>query len=285
MSNAIPLSRHQGLDVIELQAPDGARATVALHGGHLLSWVPAGGAEQLYLSPNSGFGPDQAIRGGVPVIFPQFSQRGPLQRHGFARTKAWQLVLAERGADDALAVLKLTDDEATRLTFPHRFELELSVRIAGRGLQIELACENTGESEFSFTTALHTYLRVNDVAEVSVEGLTGLRYFDNVDQTEKTQRVDLLLPGGELDRIYYRAVDPLLLREHGISAKRQVAVHQQGFDDVVTWNPGQVRCEALPDMPPEGYKNMLCLEAATIARPVNLAAGESWVGRQSFSLL
>ena len=285
MNTPIAITRQHGVDVVELRAPDGARATVALHGGHVLSWVPVGGAEQFYLSPKSEFGPGEAIRGGVPVIFPQFSRRGPLQRHGFARTKPWQLVLAEQGADDALAVLKLTDDAATRMAWPHAFELELSLRIAGRGLQIELACENTGETEFNFTTALHTYLQVNDVAEASVEGLSGLRYFDSVDQTEKTQRVDLLLPGGELDRIYYRAIDPLLLREHGISAKRQVAVQQQGFDDVVVWNPGEVRGATVIDLPLDGYKHMLCIEAATIARPVNLAAGESWVGRQSFSLL
>lgn len=288
MNTPIAITRLHGLDVVELRAPDGARATVALHGGHLLSWVPVGGAEQLYLSPKSGFGQGQAIRGGVPVIFPQFSQRGPLQRHGFARTKPWQLVMAEQGADDALAVLKLSDDAATRMTWPHAFELELSVRIAGRDLQIELACEHTGaegDAEFAFSTALHTYLHVGDVGEVSVEGLSGLRYFDNVDQTEKTQRVDLLLPGGELDRLYYRAVEPLLLREHGISAKRQVVIRQQGFDEVVAWNPGPTRCAALPDMPADGYKNMLCLEAASISRPITLAAGESWVGRQTLTLL
>ena len=288
MSKSIPVTRQHGIDVIELRSPDGARATVALHGGHLLSWVPVGGAEQLYLSPGSGFDQDQAIRGGVPVIFPQFSQRGPLQRHGFARTKPWQLVLAERGADDALAVLKLSDDAATRMGWPHAFELELSVRIAGRDLQIELACEHMGtegDAEFSFSTALHTYLHVGDVSEVSVEGLCGLRYFDNVDQTEKTQRVDLLLPGGELDRIYYRAVEPMLLREHGISAKRQVVIRQQGFDEVVAWNPGPTRCAALPDMPAYGYKKILCLEDASVSRPITLAVGESWVGRQTLTLL
>ena len=288
MTQSIALTRHQGLDVIELTAPDGARATVALHGGHLLSWVPVGGQEQLYVSPKTSYASGEAIRGGVPVIFPQFSQRGPLQRHGFARTKPWHLVMAEQGADDALAVLKLTDDAATRMTWPHAFELELSVRIAGRDLQIELACEHMGvegDAEFSFSAALHTYLQVGDVGEVSVEGLSGLRYFDNVDQTEKTQRVDLLLPGGELDRIYYRAVEPLLLREHGISAKRQVVVRQQGFDEVVAWNPGPTRGAALPDMPADGYKSMLCLEAASISRPINLAVGESWVGRQTLTLL
>ena len=80
-------------------------ATVLLHGAHLLSWVPAGGGEQLYVSPKTAYANGEAIRGGVPVIFPQFSTRGPLKRHGFARSKPWQLVSAEQGADDALAVL------------------------------------------------------------------------------------------------------------------------------------------------------------------------------------
>ena len=55
MPTDIALSLFQGREAIALHAPDGARATVLLHGGHLVSWLPAGGAEQLYLSPKSGF--------------------------------------------------------------------------------------------------------------------------------------------------------------------------------------------------------------------------------------
>src|SRR6218665_3269405 len=114
MSTPIPITRYQGLEALELSAPDGARATLLLHGAHLVSWTPAGAVEPLYLSPRSGFATGQAIRGGVPVIFPQFAARGPLPRHGFARSKPWQLVSAEQGEDDALAVLRLADDASTR---------------------------------------------------------------------------------------------------------------------------------------------------------------------------
>jgi len=285
VSKPIPLSRHQGLDAVQLESPDGASATVLLHGGHVLSWVPAAGVEQLYVSPDSAFALGQAVRGGVPVIFPQFSARGPLQRHGFARSKPWSLVMAEQGADDALAVLRLTDDAATRMFWPHAFELELSLRVSGRSLQIELACENKGEEAFDFTAALHSYFAINDLDEASVQGLSGLHYWDAVDSVEKQQRVELLLPAGDLDRIYHQVKQPLLLREQGISTERRLQIQQQGFDDAVIWNPGAEKCAALTDVPAADYKKFLCIEAATIERPVRLQAGESWVGRQDLTLL
>ena len=273
------------MEALELIAPDGAQATVLLHGAHIVSWRPAGGEEQLYMSPRTAFANGQAIRGGVPVIFPQFAARGPLQRHGFARTKPWQLVSAEQGEDDALAVLRLGDDAASRMFWPHAFELELSVRVAGRELQIELACENRGEQAFDFTAALHTYLGLDDLGETSVQGLSGLQYWDSVENVEKTQRVDLLLPGGDLDRIYYQVQQELILQEQRGDAQRRLQIRQQGFEDAVVWNPGAEKCAALADMPAEGYKKMLCIEAAAIARPVVLQPGESWVGMQSLTLL
>lgn len=273
-------------DSIRLTAPDGATATVALHGGHVLSWLPAGGVEQLYLSPRSEFTPGKAIRGGVPVCFPQFAGRGSLPKHGFARTLPWELVSQEQGRDDALAVLRLRDSDATRALWPHAFELELSVRVGGRSIDIELACENLGDAPLQFTTALHTYLRVADLDAVSVEGLSGLRYFDSVKQAEALQRMDLLLTGEkgvlDLDRIYFGVKErPLVVTEE----RRQVVFTHQGFDDAVLWNPGPDRCAKLADMPPEGWSEMLCLEAASIGRPIELPPGDSWVGRQSLALL
>lgn len=82
----------QGQPAVRVQSPDGAQATVLLHGAQVISWVPAGGANQLYLSTKAVIAPGQAVRGGVPVVFPQFAQRGPdtsLPRHGLLRTRAW----------------------------------------------------------------------------------------------------------------------------------------------------------------------------------------------------
>jgi len=271
---------------LDLGSPDGATVTLSLQGGHVLSWKPAGAQEQLYLSPRSEFAPGKAIRGGVPVCFPQFAERGPLPKHGFARTLPWELVSQEQGKDDALAVMRLRDNDETRRLWPHAFELELSVRVGGRSLDIELACENTGDAPLQFTAALHTYVRVGDLDAVSVEGLAGLRYFDSIKQAEALQRMDLLLTGEkgvlDLDRIYFGVKErPLLLAEE----RRQLMIRQQGFEDAVLWTPGPDRCARLADMPAEGWSEMLCVEAASIGRPIELPAGESWVGRQSLTLL
>jgi glucose-6-phosphate 1-epimerase len=287
-STTLSLSRYQGMEALELLAPDGARATLLLHGAHIVSWVPAGADEQLYLSPKSAFATGQAIRGGVPVCFPQFAARGPLQKHGFARSKPWQLVSAEQGEDDALAVLRLADDAASRMVWPHAFEAELSVRVTGRSLEIELACENRGSEPFSFTAALHSYLRLDDLQEASVQGLSGLHYWDSVENVEKSQRVDLLLPGSpgaqDLDRIYYQAKQDLTLIEQRGAGKRELSIRQQGFEDAVVWNPGAEKCAALADMPADGWRQMLCVEAAAIEHPVTLAPGESWAGMQALTL-
>ena len=285
MPDAIPLSQFQGQDAIVLTTPDGARATVLLHGGHVVAWNPAGAGEQLYLSPKSGYAPGQAIRGGVPVIFPQFNARGPLQRHGFARNKPWQMVSARRASDHAVALLRLTDDASSRASWPHAFVLELQVRIAANTLEMRLSCRNTGATPFTFTSALHTYLRVDALSATRFHGLAGLPYWDAVADTTQTQQEEWLLPGGDLDRVYYGVQRDLLLHELRGAHQRQLQIRQQGFSDAVLWNPDAQKCAALADMPPDGYKYMLCVEAACIAQPVQLAPGERWEGTQQLQLI
>src|SRR4051812_42927255 len=70
----------------------GDEAVLSPHGAQLLSWRPAGEQEQVYLSPLSHPAPGVAVRGGAPICFPQFSNRGPLAKHGFARTRRWVVV-------------------------------------------------------------------------------------------------------------------------------------------------------------------------------------------------
>src|SRR3546814_18071933 len=81
--------------------------------------------------------------------------------------------LAHGRRDDGAghARFALHDDPATRAIWPHPFAAELSVTIFGDTLETALLLRNTGDAPFTFTAALHSYLRVTDVGTVSVPGL------------------------------------------------------------------------------------------------------------------
>ena len=271
------LTEFNGHPAVALRAPDGARATILLHGGHLVSWIPAGGDEQLYLSPTSEYGEGQAVRGGVPVIFPQFATRGTLPRHGLLRTRGWQLDESPAHGQHAQAVLRFVADDETRKIWPHEFEAEITVSVTGRQIDIEFAVINTGDAPFEFSAALHTYLRTNDVLKAQLEGLQTVKYEDNTTGQWQQQWGDVTQVVGEIDRLYHDVTAPLTLRELG----RRVSITKSGFTDAVVWNPGPEKGAQLSDMPAGDWQRMLCVEAARVIDPVMLPPGEEWAGMQT----
>ncbi|HTO48949.1 MAG TPA: D-hexose-6-phosphate mutarotase [Burkholderiales bacterium] len=278
-SDLVPVPGVAGLPKLELVAGDGARAEVYLHGAHVTSWAPAGGGDRLFLSARSGFGPGEAIRGGIPVCFPQFAGQGPLPNHGFARVSVWELVHARRtGTGAAQALLRLGDSPVTRARWPHPFALELTVTVTGRVLELGLTVINAGTKAFEFTGALHTYLRVADVRHAVVRGLRNLRYRDKALGTDgSVETAQALAIDREIDRVYYAAPDDLAALEPG----HTTAIRATGFPDTVVWNPGPERGATLGDLEPDGYLRMLCVEAAISRAPATVAPGARWTGSQT----
>jgi glucose-6-phosphate 1-epimerase len=262
------------LPKLRLAHASGATAEVYLHGAHVTSWVPAGGSEALFLSRAAAFAPGKAIRGGVPVIFPQFAGMGPLPKHGFARTQPWERV--DDGDRPEAVRLRLGHSPATRRIWPHAFVAELAVEVGDDGLSIELSIGNTGDATVEFTAALHTYLRVGDVRQATVEGLRGLRY--RVGQQVQVDEDRALSVSGDVDRVYLNT--PPELRVRDAANGRVFLLRASGFADTVVWNPWAAATAALPDMEDDEYLEMLCVEAAQVGVPVRLEAGARWTGSQ-----
>ena len=281
-SAASTLAGIGGMPKLVLVAADGARADVYLHGAHVTSWIPAGtGDDRLFLSATSRWGEGEAIRGGVPVCFPQFADQGALAPHGFVRTTAWTLVRAERQATGAAqATLRISATPAMRALWPHAFTLALTVTVGGNTLALELAATNEGDTPFEFTGALHTYLRVADVRQTFVRGLEGVHYRDKVlrldDDVESAPR---LAVDRHLDRVY-RAVPAVVAVEE---PARTTEVRATGFRDTVVWNPGPERGATMDDLEPGGYARMLCVEAAVASAPAIVAPGATWRGMQALA--
>ena len=267
--------------VVTLRADDGATVEIHRHGAHVTSWRPAGeGEDRLYLSPRSEFGRSAAIRGGVPVVFPQFGTEGPLPRHGFARTSLWALGCIAREADGAAdAELVLRDNDETRALWNAAFKAVLAVTVVARQLEISLHVENVGEAPFSFTAALHTYLRVRDVEDTAVIGLRGAQYRVSGDPTLHADDAERLLVRDYVDRLYVGAPRRLELRER----ERTMIIEAEGFPDAVVWNPGPERAASLHDLGPGDERRFVCVEAAVVQTPVTLGAGRRWTGTQTLT--
>ncbi|MDB5900760.1 MAG: hypothetical protein JWP41_4362 [Ramlibacter sp.] len=272
-----------GAALVALHNAAGDAAALSLHGAQLLSWKPAGEPEQIYVSPLSQPAPGKAVRGGTPVCFPQFSDRGPLTKHGFARTSRWELLAPPApGADIAEARLQL-DAAMVPGAWSHDFCLVLAIRLGPRWLELQLQVANTGRSPFDFTAALHTYLAVADVRRATLDGLAGLTYEDATDANVlKQDAAPALQFSGEIDRVYRKVPSPLHLHAAGTPSR---LVTQHGFADVVVWNPGPAKAARLGDMPPGDWVRMLCIEAAVIAEPVQLPPGRTWTGVQRMALV
>lgn len=236
--------------------------------------------EQLFLSARAVIGDGSAIRGGIPVIFPQFAAEGPLPRHGFARTTLWTTESTEQLPDgDASGTFVMRDSPATRAIWPHAFHARITVRVGGARLAVTLDVHNSGQEPFAFTAALHTYLRVHRHGDAELVGLHGGQYRESSAPDRMLFDAEEVVQGsGEIDRVYVDAPRHLLLREPG----RVVEMELMGFPDVVVWNPGAVRAAALADMEPGGEQRMLCVEAAAVHTPVMLEPDRRWSGTQQF---
>src|SRR5438552_3225454 len=276
--NGLETIDFHGLPAIQIRAPDGACAIVTYHGAHIVSWIPAGGAEWIYLSEHSQFATAAPIRGGVPVVFPQFATYGPLPHHGILRTRVWRLVEGKVHNGRARVDFRSEDCDETRDVWPHGFGVELAVEVAGNHLEIAMQVQNTDGVRMLFNAALHTYLRISDVRLIQLVGLHGTQYRDRtVGDKSVTDAAAVLTFENEIDRIYIDAPETVHVRD----VHRSLIIRSAGFRDLVVWNPGRAKAATLPDMPADGYLRMLCVEAAAIATPIVLHDKERWIGTQT----
>lgn len=270
-----------GQPALALRLPTGERTVVALHGAHVLSWTTADGVERLYLSPDALFDGHSAIRGGVPVCWPQFNTRGPLAKHGFARTLPWTAAPGADDAEDGTLALLLQDSAETRSVWPHPFSLRLTVALTPQQLRITLDVANSGDTSLSFTAALHSYLRVEDIADVRLQGLQGAARWDAVRDARLVEPADALQFDAEFDSVFAAPAAPLRMVQPAGTLRIE---HSVSCTETVVWNPGAALAAKLADLPDDGYRHMLCVEAAHIDSPVLLAPGARWQGWQQLTV-
>lgn len=244
---------------------DTCAAELYLHGAHLCRWQPRSHPHPvLWMSEKSRFEAGAPIRGGVPVCFPWFGPRAgdpSAPVHGVARTSLWNLGSAALEPDGSVFVrLSLSIDGRAHPSVTDTVALSYEIRL-GRSLSMALTATNPGEAPITFEEALHTYLSVSDVRRVSVEGLRGATYVDKVDgATRKTQADDVIVVGGETDRLYLDTDAVIALTDTGLG--RRIRVEKTGSRSSVVWNPWIAKSRAMPDFGDDEWPGMICIETA-----------------------
>jgi glucose-6-phosphate 1-epimerase len=215
------------------------------------------------LSPEAILREGKAIRGGIPVCGPWFGPH-PIDAakpsHGVLRNRRWRHLATTETTEAVSMLLALEDDAATRELFPYSFRAMLRVT-AGASLAVELAWENRSDELIVFTGALHSYLAVGDVREITVRGLDGLPYLDEVGTpTPRVQRGDIRFEG-EVDRDFLCA-GPVLVHDPVLG--RTLRITAEGSGSTVVWNPWIEKAKRLPDLPAGDYRKFVCIESANV---------------------
>ncbi|KAB2610166.1 glucose-6-phosphate 1-epimerase [Pyrus ussuriensis x Pyrus communis] len=179
----IIVNKGDGFPRIILNEPTSSSAEVLLYGGQVVSWKNERHEELLFMSSKAvlipTWKPPKAIRGGIPVCFPQhsssclllFGNLGSLEQHGFAKNRLWSVdsnpsPLAPTNNQTSVdLILKSTEEDLK--TWPRSFELRLRVSLNDGKLTLIPRIRNTDSKAFSFTFALINYLYVSDIRDVA----------------------------------------------------------------------------------------------------------------------
>ncbi|MEO6321357.1 MAG: D-hexose-6-phosphate mutarotase [Polaromonas sp.] len=264
-----------GHSCLQLKTRHGT-ATLALQGAHLLSWVPTGQRDVLWLSPQSLPQP-AAIRGGVPVCWPWFARQGmpaDALQHGPVRNLPWQISAIHASNDDEVS---LSLEPCERLALAP--DLRVSLRITlGASLSQTLHTRNVGTQPFQLTQALHSYFAVGDAMQTGIEGITGLPYLDKLrGMAADIQRTPFAFDRA-CDRIYHHAAqDSPGKSTHRYTLtdrawQRRIVIDTQGSQSVVVWNPGSEGARTMADVPDDDWQDFFCIEAANAGPDVIVLA-------------
>ncbi|MCK5851140.1 MAG: D-hexose-6-phosphate mutarotase [Kiritimatiellae bacterium] len=250
---------------------DFATATITLHGAQVLSFQPRNGQDLLWVSDKSLFSPDKPIRGGVPLCWPWFNDH-PVDpgkgSHGFARLSEWAVSKTQKLDNGATEIIfDLQSTERTIQLWPHNFVATLTVTVSDR-LKIALTTRNTGDESFIITSALHTYLNISHINQVTVLGVEHQKFIDSLTDQEQVEEVPVKITR-EIDRIYFDHSGDCLIKDFGLG--RTIRISKHGSRSTVLWNPWTEKALRMADFGDDEYKSMLCLEttnAHTDARQI-----------------
>lgn len=293
-----------------VHSASGASAQVHEFGATAISYKTASGQECLFVSRDAKLDSTKAIRGGVPLVFPQFGQPMlDMPQHGFARNSLWSLIRRFDNADSAglefeLDLKNVTDargeGEWSLTSGIHDCKLLYLVQVEPEKFTTTLTIVNTGSTTFSFQALLHTYYFVQnhgalDAAQCFVKGLEGYHVHDKISAEQYVNGTDPVVIQSLTDRVYTPpaaittgevCVEIGVGQGHMIhlTARSEVADHTVPTSCVV-WNPHAEKAKEMGDFGDDQYVDMICVEPGMLNTEQNvLASGQQATLKQVLTI-
>ncbi len=268
-----------------------ASARISLMGAHLLSFIPAGGEELLFISKKSWFEEGKPIRSGVPVCWPWFAGNAIYGRekeppkHGLARLRMWELINQSESDNGEYSEVTLQLQVAANDFWPG--DSMLSIRFGiGKRLSIDTRTVNCSTKALTLTQALHTYFYIGDVQKIAVTGLEGRTYRETAtsfEHPEYLQQQGAITVASEVDRVYENSANDVAIEDYVL--KRRIRISKGGSNVYVVWNPWIKKSIEMEDFGEEEYHKMICVESVNaFSDRIELQPGDAHVLSTVYSI-
>jgi len=252
-----------------------ARLELYLQGAHITGYQPLTGVDVLWMSDTAIYHPAKALRGGIPLCWPWFgtdSENSDRPQHGYARTSEFGVVSTLANEQATSIVLTLDPAQAPYLDWQNTVQLEFEIRLSD-SLWMEMRSHNLSDSPLLLSNALHSYFTISSRQRIAIPAVTGLTYQDKLQDYQLRQQSSALTLNGEVDRVYRAAPESIDLLDSG----RQVntSIDSWGNNNLVIWNPGKQKAQAMADFDDDGFEQMVCIEPANaLEQSIILQPGE-----------
>ena len=241
------------------------KITHSIIGAQILSANFIKGKNIFYTSPLSEFG--KTIRGGVPVLFPQFANNGKLRKHGFVRDIAWELMYEFQDDKSAIIEYDFNIEADDYPEWPFNAKLSLFCEMISNLITIKLIVINTDNKPFEFTGGLHPYFAIDSKDNVTIEGLENVTFKDSFPE------VPFNLKGNKLIERLYETNAPIKF----FNGEKWTTITSSGFDNWMIWNPGEEGAKLIGNLPNDDWSKFICIEPI-INTPKTLEPGELFIG-------
>jgi len=237
-------------------------AEVSLYGGQVLSFKPTEQNDILWLSEQALYQEGSAIRGGVPLCWPWFGANDKEKstvksgNHGFARQLRWQIESINADESGVTLVLELSGENQHAL-WPNAYKLKQTL-FFGEHFSQRLAMSNLSDVDAQYSAALHSYFRVSNPENVTIDALTGVNYDDKLTSGSGIQQQTVSCVG-EIDREYHSR-DKMTIIDN--NWQRKIVLTSNNCQQWVLWNPGATLASSMADVHVGGEQEYVCLEAA-----------------------